>query len=99
MNRQFKLKNTIADELLNERYDSIHQKDLNENIVSDVINIVSNPLYSVIRALLGGQTEETPKMNKPDDSIVNPEQLKLPAPRTRYMTPPGLQLSRASTIA
>jgi hypothetical protein len=99
MNRQFQLKNKIVDELLSERCGLGSQKDLNENIVGDVINIVSNPLYSVIRAILGGQPEETPRFNKPDDSTINPEQLKLPAPRTRYTTTPGFQLSRASTIA
>ena len=99
MNRQFQLKNKVANELLNERYVSIHQKDLNENIVTDVISFVASPLYTIIRSILGGEAEEAPKINRPDESIVNPEQLKLPAPRTRYTTTPGFQLSRASTIA
>ena len=102
MKNSFQLKNPLVEQILRERYVQKHGEKLNEDIISDAssfYSFITNPIQMLIRTFLSGNPEEAVKFAKANTELVNPEQLKLQAPRVRYSTPPGMQLSRASTIA
>lgn len=61
--------------------------------------VFSGPLMSIIKNLLSGTPEEAPKFVKASEQIINSDELNIPAPKMKYTTPSGFQLSRASTIA
>lgn len=99
MNRHFKLKNPIVENILSQRCKLPEEEVLNENL-TQLLSLALNPLSTLIQSLLSGErTEEAEKFETPDGGQINPENLQIDAPKVRYESPPGLQLSRASTIA
>lgn len=100
MNKQFKLKNPVVEEILKNRSGfNSKNEELNESL-TELIAFTLSPISSIIKSLLGmGELEDSAKFVKTDNALVEPESLQIEAPKVRYSSPPGLQLSRSSTIA
>lgn len=94
------IKNKIVENILRQRTGLNKNQDLNESL-GEMLPYASET-YFIIKKILGKRAPETESTVDPisqPETIVNPRALTQDAPSVRYVTTPGFQLSRASTIA
>lgn len=94
------IKNKIVENILKQRSEIERNSDLNESL-GEMLPYASET-YFIIKKILGKKPEETDTTVEPvsqPEVLVNPKSLTQDAPSVRYLTTPGFQLSRASTIA